>query len=277
MTTTPNIEQPARQLFALSGHGMIKISGPQAAKLLQGQLSCDVDAIVSGSGAMGAHCNPKGRVISLFYAARIHDDFYLIMPAALVPAALAALKKYAPFYKAELADSGHNYHIAGCRNDDVTHAAAAINVPGTDRKIILTTDAPAADCSAEDWKQLDMLQGIPAVYPQTSGKFLPHELNLPALNAVSFSKGCYTGQEIIARLHYRGKPKTHMHHGCSQTPLAPGDTLYLQGNPAATVIDCSQKVYNNEYALLFSSDEATAGSQQLTTEHGDLITLQKSE
>src|SRR5262249_31631341 len=87
--------------------------------------------------------------------------------------------------------------------------------------------------SSDDWKVCMIQQGIPAIYPETSGKFLPHELNLHTLNAISFDKGCYTVQEIIARMHYRGKIKNHLYYatGSGDLPKAPGADIYaLQEN-----------------------------------------------
>ena len=268
------------RLFTLRDLGLLKVSGPGALKLLQGQLSCDMEAMLPGTGAMGAHCNPQGRVISLFYAARIHDDFYLAMPLPLIPIAMSALKKYAPFFKAEVQDASGSYQIIGAT--EIPHAIlpdAVIKLPShTNRKILLVqTVATLEQEAAEHWKLLDMREGIPAIYPQTSGKFLPHDLNLPALNAVSFSKGCFTGQEIIARMQYRGKPKNHLYRGLSSAALQPGEQLFLNEKPAGTVIDCCQNVYNDQYALLLTTDETTAQQHQLQTEQSHLIELQKSE
>jgi folate-binding protein YgfZ len=221
-------------------------------------------------------------VISLFYAARIAEVFYLVMPQRLIPVAMAALKKYAPFFKAELTAATGDYQINGVitTQDQQPYAAAAvIALPSGKRNIVLQTAADKHQNSAlyDDWKLLDMLEGIPSIYPETSGVFLPHDLNLIELNAVSFSKGCYTGQEIIARMHYRGKPKNHLYRGLAKEVLAPGNAIYAANKPAGIVIDCCQKVYNQQYALLFTTDAATFTRQQLQTEQGHSIELQKSE
>ena len=158
--------------------GLLKVAGPDAKKLLQGQLTCNLDDVSSTNSTLGAHCNPQGRVISLFRLFMHQNAYYLYMPKSLVATALAALKKYAVFYKVELTDASEEI------------------------KTLQTRLEPYADIA----------KGIPAIYPATSGKFLPHDLNLPNLHAVSFDKGCYTGQEIIARMHYRGTPKNHLYY-----------------------------------------------------------------
>jgi folate-binding protein YgfZ len=268
------MNQPASK-YHLSDLGLLKISGPGALKLLQGQLSCDMDAVTSQNGSMGAHCNPQGRIISLSYVTKMDNDYFLVMPERLMAIAMAALKKYAPFFKAEINDVSKHYQIIGAQESS-GHSAVIALPSQKQRKIFLMpahSEKPTESYAA--WQLLDLLEGIPAIYPETSGEFLPHDLNLPELNAVSFTKGCFTGQEIIARMHYRGKPKKHLYRGLSQDRLTPGALLYLNENPAATVIDCSQNVYNDHYVLLFTTDQTTAESGQLCTEQGRLIELLK--
>lgn len=282
MTQQNHHHYPESTLFSLAPLGLLKISGQNASQLLQGQLSCDMNTITAGSGIMGAHCNPQGRIISLFYIARIQDDFYLVMPQQLITTAHTALKKYAPFFKAELQDATGSYQLFGTfAVNNKCDASVEIALPAhTNRKIIFMPASfqPSPEASDyHEWKLLDMLEGIPAIYPETSGIFLPHDINLPELNGVSFTKGCFTGQEIIARMHYRGKPKKHLYRGISPEILAPGDELFHLENPAATVIDCAQNVYNNGYPFLLMTDEATMMKQQMQTKHGLLIQLQQSE
>ncbi len=285
MNTAHSHTNTKNRLFNLSCLGILKISGSGAGQLLQGQVSCDIAAIPSGAGNFGAHCNPQGRIISLFYAARIDDEFLLLMPKNIITTALAALKKYAPFFKAELQDASHSHQIIGAyHNQDVlAHPliSARISLPSdTNRELILLPPGTLSDnetASHDEWKLLDMLDGIPAIYAETSGTFLPHDINLPELNAVNFNKGCYTGQEIIARMHYRGNPKTHLYRGRSNEPIVPGTLIYDQEKPAGTIIDSSQTVYNNHFALLFTSTAAAIAHQPLRTEQGHLIEIQKSE
>lgn len=268
--------------FDLPGLGLLKISGGDSTRFLQGQLSCNMNAIASGSGVMGAHCNSQGRIISLFYAAKIHDDFYLIMPKNLLPTAMAALKKYAPFFKSELTDATDSYRMIGTLSSTGhTAADAQITIPtDSNRKILLIKTAEYSLTHTEtqhEWQLLDILEGIPSIYAETSARFLPHDINLPALNAICFTKGCFTGQEIIARMHYRGKPKKHLYLGFSTGILAAGDELYLDETPVAEVINCSENVYNDRHALLFTADETAAKQQQLRSRQGNIIEPQLSE
>ena len=207
--------------------GLIKISGPDAKKLLQGQLTCNVDDVTPTTTCLGAHCNPQGRVISLFRLFQYEDAYYLYMPTTLVPIALAALKKYAMFYKVELSDA----------SSELETIQTAIQLE------------PYADIQ----------KGIPAIYPETSGKFLPHDINLPNLHAINFDKGCYTGQEIIARIHYRGTPKNHLYLAeiTSSTAPTPGEDIYSDDQHiAGTVVDVSHCETTHQTLIVTSATHA---------------------
>ncbi|MSP53113.1 MAG: folate-binding protein [Gammaproteobacteria bacterium] len=188
----------------------ISVSGIDAEKFLQGQLCCDVRAITPGQSSLGAHCNAKGRVMSVFQISRHDDVFHLEMPSDVIEDAFIQLKKYAVFSNVKL---------------DI--------LPSTN------TDA--------NWHQHNIEAGIPRLYPQTIGQFLPHYLNLVKLGAVSFTKGCYTGQEIIARMQHRGKLKQQMQHleFDLMLTLIPGETI----NDLGQVVDVV-KIDNKQIALV---------------------------
>lgn len=174
----------------MNPYSVLKISGPDVANFLQGQLTCDVQQVTAKS-SLAAHCNPQGRVIGLFKIFFRSDSYFLMMPADMLSIASSVLKKYAVFFKVELQESNE--------------------------QDLLMMD----HCT-------ELQQGIPQVYAATSEKFLPHELNLPELSAINFNKGCYTGQEIIARIHYRGKLKKHLYYAEIEgfESIAPGTEVY---------------------------------------------------
>lgn len=202
--------------------GFLCVSGPDAKKLLQGQFTCDLDDVTEAQSQLGAHCNPQGRVISLFRLFLLNNHYYLQMPRELIPIAMNALKKYAVFFKVTLIDA-------------------------SDQPILLTHHI----------KNPDILLGIPAIYPETSGKYLPHELNLPNLNAVSFKKGCYTGQEIIARMHYRGKLKTHLYQATAYSEEIPtrGSDIYRENKPCGNVVDYYSLGSAHYHLLVIASEQ----------------------
>lgn len=213
--------------------GALQISGIDAKKFLQGQLTCNLEEVTESQSKLGAHCNPQGRIISLFHIYLHQESYYLLMPKSLIPIAQAALKKYAVFFKTEL--------------KDVSDTINSIDLP-----------------IEKTWKTQAIANGIPFIYPETSEKFLPHEINLPNLGGVSFNKGCYTGQEIIARMQYRGKLKTHLYRAktSSEAPPIRGADIYSNNEVAGTIVDYCQLSYNEHELLVIATE--TASNQPLS-------------
>lgn len=232
-------------IINLSTHGLLKVSGPDAKKLLQGQLTCELEEVTPTQHRMGAICNPQGRIISFFTIFLYRNSYYLLMPINMVSITLSSLKKFAVFFKATLEDATGSLSIMGYVDGDSTKLsneldATFIKIDINNNRLVIIGDNDAMQqlwnelqeqlsmSSSDYWEYLNICANIPTIYPETSGKFLPHELNLPALNAVSFTKGCYTGQEIIARMHYRGKLKAHLQQAIifSETPILLGSDVY---------------------------------------------------
>lgn len=282
----------SKLLCDLTDYGLLKVSGPDAKKLLQGQVTCDVDKITASYTSMGAHCNPQGRVLSLFYLFWLQDAYYLLMPRNMVPVATLALKKYAVFYKVTLTDASEHFltlGYSGSELHDVNNAnTAIIKLPTASPRYLICGVLPelkaqwevlantARVIDANAWQCLNIQAGIPAIYPQTSGRFLPHDLQLPALGAVSFDKGCFTGQEIIARMQYRGKPKNHLYTASilsDFTPL-PGADLYSgkgeEKRPCASIVDACLEEYN-KYNVLLVTDDANAKPNHLFQDGDDQV------
>lgn len=223
--------------------GLLCVEGVDSKKFLQGQLTCNLDEMISKKLQLGAHCNPQGRIISLFHIFLQDDKYFLLMPLELIPIAIAALKKYAVFFKVNLTDA-------------------------QDKEIIQQIIP-----SEIEWKKQNIQQKIPAIYPETSEKFLPHEVNLPELNGVSFNKGCYTGQEIIARMQYKGKLKTHLYLGKTQHPPTRGAEIYSTKGPTGNVVDYIDLGYNN-YHLLFTANEKEVNDKMLFLDNEKTLTVE---
>lgn len=254
----------------LSYKGLISVTGPDALTFLQGQLTCDVQRLNATHSSLGAHCNPKGRILSAFRIFLRDEHFYMFMPATITAAALAHLQKYAIFSKVTIKSIGDSLMRIGYSGPEAnTHLSALlgplpntanamiqvddvtlINVPGPMPrfelfappekifslwKSLIKTARPAG---ADAWQLLHIMAGIPTIYPATTGRFTPHQINYPKLGAVSFNKGCYIGQEIVARMEYLGKLKSHMHRAeinCKNIPR-PGNTLFCQNGDEAIEI-----------------------------------------
>ena len=182
----------------------------------------------------------------------------------LIPIAKNAFQKYAVFFKVALEDvsdeciqigSESKIHLELKIDQQISeHDQIIIKTRGTPFRCLIIKIKNISNLnsnfnfiSIKHWQELEIKNNIPAIYPESSGIFLPHELDLPKLNAVSFNKGCYTGQEIIARLHYRGKVKTTLQCVSMELPSPPirGQDIF----PNTTVVDYCSLGYN-QYELL---------------------------
>jgi len=249
-------------LCDLSHLGLIAVCGPDSEPFLQGQLTCDVRQVTPEHSLIGAYCSPKGRALASFRLFRRGDDYYLELPRPMVEPTLARLRKYVLRAKITLNDASDALArigvagpdaarlLAAQATDSVTGMAAGdvlassdvtvIRLPGTMPRYELHGPAPEIQAAwhgmipdltpagAEPWRLLELLAGTPTVYPETADAFVPQMLNLELLDGISFKKGCYTGQEVVARTHYLGKLKRRMYLARVESPAPPrpGDPLF---------------------------------------------------
>ncbi|MEY4642130.1 MAG: hypothetical protein RLZZ227_2124 [Pseudomonadota bacterium] len=211
---------------------LITVSGPDAVKLLQGQVTCDVDAITDPGYARGALCNNKGRVLATFVLVRHSAVFYLVMNKGLGAVLAATLKKYLPFYKCEFRQFAPDDSVCvGIVGDAAARTLSEHALLPNDgecaslpsgwictlsqkhQQYLIYGHEPRAGAAnptagtPEDWIFTSLLSGIYPFVPDDVEKYTPQELHLDRHGFISFTKGCYTGQEIVARMHYRGKQK----------------------------------------------------------------------
>lgn len=222
--------------------GLIEIKGPDSAKFLQGQVSCDVRELAESTTRLGAQCNIKGRMLLCFRAIQPDSERIILrVHAGLVANGLASLGKYIVFSKAKLADVSQSYRcfgLAGTQAAEIIKNVFAIEVAqndgwqAADEHLIIRiaddryecwlaanqADAILDQLSAQTtlaeqnlWNLLNIQAGIGDITPETYETFTPQAINFQLVNGINFRKGCYTGQEIVARLHYRGTLKRHMY------------------------------------------------------------------
>lgn len=267
----------------LSYLGLLKVEGFRAKELLQGQLTCHLDDITSTQTRLGAHCNPQGRIISFFRLFFYRDAYYLQMPKRNIAIALNALNKYARFFKVILSDASNELNRIGCIGDQISsilHTPTNIDeMIEVDNKLIIKCpgERPRFEILGEGshlqsfwetirshhtvitndaWKYLDIEATIPQIYPESSEKFLPHEINLDKINGISFNKGCYTGQEIIARMEYKGKVKTKLRTASIECDVEPiiGNDIFEESGPAGSIVDFCKTGYNKYECLIISKN-----------------------
>jgi len=239
---------------------LLKVQGVDAKKFLQGQLTCDLETISGNYNSMGAHCNPQGRVIFLFRLFYYQDAYYFFLPRTMVEIALTALQKYAVFFKVQMEIA--SLPLCGWLGQQPSQAFA-FAVPGIVPRYLLMTTHPRAETLATTfnlWKYLDITAGLPQIYPATSEKFLPHDLNLQDIDGISFSKGCYTGQEIIARMQHRGTIKNRLFRATITADVlpVPGSLIYYRDQQelvaGGTIIESCEESDNHYQALVATSE-----------------------
>ena len=190
-----------------TNRGLIELRGEDSLKFLQGQVSCDLHQLSDDNFIRGCHCTPKGRVIFLFSAGlKDSDCIVLETHPSIVDTAIASLKKYAVFSKTKITDI-------------------------SDQKLSIEPEL----------SDLDRLRaGIADIISGTTDQFIPQMLNLDLLNFISFKKGCYTGQEVVARAHYLGAVKRRMYLLNLSTNCAPeiGQALFnIEGKQLGTIVN----------------------------------------
>lgn len=216
---------------------IIHIDGVDAEKFLQSQLSCDVAAVTETTPQLSAYCNPKGYVESLLWLSRTDSGFRALLPSSLADNTLALFKKYGAFAKVQLSVlPAQAFELTVQTQEQLLQWQAnhlSLGAPLSE----FVTNQPT---QANQWRAYWLAAGVPLLDSATQGLFRPHDLNLPELGAICFTKGCYPGQEIVARMHYRGKPKVHLQRLCLSTegPLpTPGTVLTLHDQSTLTIID----------------------------------------
>ena len=214
----------------LTHYSLIQIEGTEAEKYLQGQLTCDVTKLAAGESTLTAHCDPKGKISALFRFIRQDEQtFYMLLKSALLPSALYQLKKYAVFSKVtftlldwQILGAAGTKGIEKCGQFS---AQIRIDVKAQQPRVILlhpTRLAIEATVEAEAWDLLDIQDGVPSLAVTTQLEFIPQALNLQSVEqAISFQKGCYIGQETVARAKYRGANKRALFIFAAQTESLP--------------------------------------------------------
>ncbi len=212
-------------LFHLTQLAVIKLEGEDAVKYLNGQVTCDVTKLAIGDSMLGAHCTPKGKVLTIFRLFRTESELLLVYKKELVTKQLADLKKYAVFSKVNIADVSENYRVlglAGQNTESVNHVFESFKtqliatVRVNPNRIMMLVDSqtpiePDFNPESERWFGFDILDGIPNLNAYIQDEFIPQAFNLDAINGISFTKGCYTGQETVARAKYRGTNNRSMY------------------------------------------------------------------
>lgn len=248
----------------LSHMGLISADGDDAADFLQGQFTNDIQKVDAQHSQLSAYCTHKGRMLASFRIFLRNSTYYLRLPSSLLEPTLKRISMFVLMSKVSLKDSSNALVGIGYSGPDADKKLAEhfselpgdidevaqvdgytiIRVAGTvpryeiygDLDAMKTLwgilDVHAAPVGSSAWESLNILAGIPTITAETSEAFVPQMTNLQVINGVSFKKGCYTGQEVVARMQYLGKLKRRMFriHIDSDDVVSAGDKLFREGS-----------------------------------------------
>ncbi len=292
-TPRPLDEQVSEDFVTLLPQlAVLGVEGTDAAKFLQGQLSCDLGAVTLSSGRRGVHCTPKGRAVASFLLTQQGpQDYACLLPSSALEMLQQSLAKYIVFSKAQLRESSESWAIfglAGVRARDFVLHHGDGDIPAVPlgqvrfnggfclqlegpqlRYLVYLPRSEAREfwqsanqtltvADSEAWQLLDIRRGIGNIVADTSEMFIPQMLNFDKLDAISFSKGCYTGQEVIARAHYRGAVKRRMRgfRGASDVLPTPGNALGNDGSSGTIVNAVASGIGSIEGLVVLAEDQS---------------------
>jgi hypothetical protein len=247
--------------------GLILVTGEDAESFLQNQLSNDISHIDENRFQLSSYSTPKGRLLAIFQIVQISNGYLLITPLSLVESLLQRLQMFVIQAKVSLANASDHFARFALQTDiskvtqhpllaqqegqvsqgDIVISLQLNGVNNENRYLVLCLSFDEAKslweefsrhlrvASFDAWRLSEIKAGMPVIYPQTSEDFVLQMSNLDLLDGVSFKKGCYPGQEIVARMHYLGKLKRRMFLTTLETDLCPaaGDEIISKGAESA--------------------------------------------
>ena len=245
---------PKTRCALLPEFSVVAVSGRDARSFLQGQLTNDLLGLERHPGLLAAGCNREGRVLEILRLASRGDTVLIVVRHSLAAPLIARLEKHVLRAEVSIEDSSLTLAVAGMLDtapggswSQAAAAAAGVTMMVAGARRLLLVGSPAslervmgdADrASSGDWDRACVEDGEPTVHPETAGNWIPQMLNLDLLSAVSFTKGCYVGQEIVARTQHLGRIKRRMlrYAGPAGASFSPGQPLYCVESQAAQVV-----------------------------------------
>ena len=265
----------------IQDRALLKVSGGDAESFLQAQLTNDITLLKNNSVQLNAYCQHQGKVISLFWVMRSEEDFLLSFPLDLAEKVISRLRIFIVISDVLIEDISEHYSQIGLINEDnprayiINESLSLLieNSRNTDKEI---------NSNYDEWIKASIESKIPEVYLSSSEKFVPQMLNLDINEiGVNFSKGCYPGQEVVARLHYLGDAKRRLFTFKSEYEIQVGDSLYCASSKTAKargnrykgsgIVVISVK-FNSEFYCLATLDIDLLDSKiSLNNEHGPIL------
>lgn len=269
-------------IYSLNQLSVLSVSGNDALKFLQGQLTNDISLATSTQSIYAGFCNPKGRLLAFFHVIKYLDSYLLLFPQSIAENITKKLSMYIlrSDVKLEL-DPDRLMHLGLYTDNPRSELGLLNNLPKNEmesvgEKSLIATKLYSdglrliiigdknncnnfiknnSDTFEKDefnvWAAHNIKAGIPNIFNETQEAFIPQSINLDVIGAINFKKGCYTGQEIVARTHYLGKPKRRMYKASFQSQSQPlyGDIILNKEVAVGQVVDAAN-TDNNSFILL---------------------------
>ena len=305
LDTESRIANSAPWICPLTDLALIRVDGADAQSFLHAQFVTDVMQVSATRGQLSAWCTAQGRVSFLFYLWQHADGFLLCVPRSESARLMTRLKMFVLRAQVALAEVSDIYGVLGLcvpqtatRPDWAAGLEATRYAASTLAQSLLTLcvddsarflvcgpiDALAAwwrthalaAVGSNTWRLCDIQQGLPVITEINANAFLPQQLNLDTLGALSFNKGCYPGQEIVARMKYRGEVKSRLRRGHTAAAAAPGTPCFRAGDSAAHTagqVISSATLPAGGCAVLVVAELAATAPLHLGTPDGPTLTL----
>ncbi|MFM6986196.1 MAG: YgfZ/GcvT domain-containing protein [Hydrogenophaga sp.] len=280
----------------LNGLGVIRAQGEEAAKFLHGQLTQDMSLLGLSEARLAGYCSPKGRLLASFIAfKRSHDDVLLVCSRDLLAPTLKRLSMFVLRARVQLQDASAAFQVRGLVGTDPappvshkldgadgSHTVTLYPAAGLGRALwiapcdVVAPALPALDAARWDW--LEVMSGVTRVTQPVVDAFVPQMINFESVGGVNFKKGCYPGQEVVARSQFRGTLKRRAYLVRADASLSVGQDVFHSGDdgqPCGTVALAAANPEGGWNALV-AIQVAAAGQGRLHagTPSGPLLALQ---
>ncbi|HTQ76431.1 MAG TPA: folate-binding protein [Burkholderiales bacterium] len=251
------------QIAKLESYGLLQAEGADARAFLHAQLTSDIEGLAAGRARRAGWCSAKGRLLATLLVVPAEGGFLLQLARDLAPAVLKRLQMFVLRSKVRLSDATPQWDQYGLWGADVAAALQPLGVSlpqedlsvaagsgalavrvGAGRCLLLAPPSLrgslAAAAREDDWRLAQIRDGQPEISAPTQDQFVPQMVNLELTGGVDFHKGCYPGQEVVARTQYRGAVKRRLYR-LRGAQLAPGQSLHVDDAPegGATVLNAA--------------------------------------
>jgi len=245
----------------LDRHGLLHLTGSDARAFLHAQLTNNIEALAADRACLAGWCSAKGRLLASFLVVPHEGGYLLQLARDLAPPVAKRLAMFVLRSKVKLSDASQEWMQYGLWGDGCAARLEALGIPlppeplgvasgsgwravrlAAERFLLLGKSRIETNATSQDWALEDIRAGMAQVTQATQDLFVPQMVNFERIGALDFKKGCYPGQEVVARSQYRGQMKRRMVRVRAPVPLAPGQDLYsddFPGQASGTVVNAA--------------------------------------